>query len=418
MHVTLLPKETRGDRVVAYINLRHGTVETLMGKVQVGSFASGLLSRGTTQLTRQQVRDSLDKLKADVFMGGATNNVTVSIETNRQNIIPVLDLVAQQLRSPRYDADEFEKLKRERLASLEANKSQPQFLGSIALNRKLQPKPKGHILYTATPDEQIADITAVTLDQVKAFHRDFYGTTYGDIALVGDFDEAAVTSALNRLFGDWKNPQPFARAVRTFVPVDSTLESIETPDKANAYFAAAQLVELSDNDPDYPAMALAGFMTGGGFLNSRLATRLRQKEGLSYGVGAGLSVQTFDKYGQFTASAIYAPQNVDRLTRAYREEMDKIIAEGFTAQEVNAAKAGYVQGRAQGRANDGELVGTLVTRRFAGRTLAWDEEFERRVLALTPADVNAAVKKYLDPKKTVIVRAGDFAKNPPVKITP
>jgi zinc protease len=206
--------------------------------------------------------------------------------------------------------------------------------------------------------------------------------------------------------------------VRTYAAVDSAFESIETPDKANAYFAAAQLLELSDNDADYPAMALASFMTGGGFLNSRLAVRLRQKEGISYGVGAGLSAQTFDKFAQFTASAIYAPQNVDRLMRAYREELDKIITEGFTPQEVDAAKAGYVQGRTQGRANDGELVGTLVTRRFAGRTMAWDADFERRILALTPGDVNAAVKKYIDPKKTVIVRAGDFAKNPPPKPVP
>ncbi len=104
--------------------------------------------------------------------------------------------------------------------------------------------------------------------------------------------------------------------------------------------------------------------------------------------------------------------------RAYREEIDRIVKDGFTPQEVEAAKSGYVQGRSQGRANDQELVSTLNARRFAGRTMAYDENLERRIMALTPADVNAAVRKYIDPKKTVMVRAGDFAKNPPPKLTP
>jgi zinc protease len=274
------------------------------------------------------------------------------------------------------------------------------------------------VLYTSMPDEQIADINEVTLDQVKQFHRDFYGASHADVAFVGDFDENTASAAVTRLFGNWKNPQPFERAVRNYVAVDSMLEHLETPDKANAFFAAGQNLRLSDADPDYPAMLLAGFMTGGGFLNSRLASRLRQKEGLSYGAGAFISAQAQDQYGTFISYAIYAPQNMDKLIRAYREEIDKIVKDGFTKEEVDAAKSGYVQSRSQGRANDQELVGTLIARRFVGRTLAWDEELERRLMALSPAEVNAVVKKYIDPKKTVIVRAGDFAKNPPPKLTP
>src|SRR5688572_9014158 len=269
MHLTMLRKETRGDRVVANMNFRHGTVETLRGKGQVASLTAAMLSRGTTQLTREQVRDSLDKLKAQVFIGGATNNVNVSIETLNQFLLPTLDLVGQQLQSPRFVVAEFDKLKRERLASVEQIKSEPQYLGQQVLNRKLMPVPKGHVLYTSMPDEQIADINAVTLDQVKQFHRDFYGASHADVAFVGDFDESTASAAVTRLFGNWKNPQPFERAVRNYVAVDSMLEHLETPDKANAFFAAGQNLRLSDADPDYPAMLLAGFMTGGGFLNSR-----------------------------------------------------------------------------------------------------------------------------------------------------
>lgn len=408
MQVQLLPKETRGDRVVAQIVLRHGTAQSLMGKGEIASLTAAMLSRGTTALTRQQVTDSLARLKAQVFIGGASNNVQVNIQTTRDNLLPALDLAVQQLRSPRFDAQEFDNLKRQQLANLEQNKQEPQFLAQLALARKLQPFPKGHILYTSMPDEEIADINAATLADVKAFHAGFYGASFGDVSIIGDFDEAKVREALGRQLGSWRSPQPFARAVRTFAAADSTLERILTPDKANAMFLAGQNIALRDDDPDYPALLLGNFMLGGGFLNSRLATRLRQKEGISYGVGSQLSVQSLDRFGQHLTYAILNPTNVDRLSAAYREELDKVLAEGFTEAEVSAAKTGYVQGRGQARANDGELVGLLITRRFAGRTMAYDDKLEKDILALTPAQVNAAVKKYLDPKKTVIVQAGDF----------
>jgi len=418
MQVTLLPKQTRGNRVVAQIVLRHGTEASLNGKSTVAEFTASMLSRGTTALTRQQVKDSLDKLKAQVTIGGATNNVLVRIETVKDNFLPVLDLIAQELRTPRFDAAELEKLKQENLAQIEQAKTEPQVIGSIALQRKLQPRPKGHVLYVNSPEEAIAEINELSLDQVKAFHRDFYGASNADIAVVGDFDPAQVSAAVSRLFGDWKSAQPFARIVRTYIPVDSSSQSIETPDKANAAFFAGENLALRDDDPDYPALVLGNFIIGGGALNSRLVTRLRQKEGISYFVTAQLQVQSLDRSGTFLTVAIYAPQNVDRLLTGVREELDKVRTEGFTKEEIDAAKTGYLQARSQGRANDNELVGTLVARRFAGRTMVYDADFESKVQALTLDQVNAAVKKYLDPAKLVMVRAGDFAKHPPVKATP
>ena len=419
MQLTLLPKQTRGNRVVAQIVLRHGTEASLMGKGTIAEFTAAMLSRGTTALTRQQVKDSLDKLKAQVNIGGSANNATVRIETLRDNFVPVLDLVAQELRSPRFDATEFDKLKQENLTQIEQVKTEPQLVASVTLQRKLQPRPKGHVLYVSTPDESIAEINTVTIDQLKAFHQEFYGASNADIAVIGDFDPAQVKTAVARLFGDWKSAQPYARIVRTFIPMDSSSQVIETPDKANAAFFSGQNLALRDDDPDYAAMVIANFMIGGGFLNSRLPIRLRQKEGISYGVASQLQAQPLDRAGAFLTFAIYAPQNVDRLLAGMREELEKVRTDGFTKEEVEAAKSGYLQARTQSRANDAELVVTLVNRRFTGRTMtSYDEEFENRVRALTTEQVNATVKKYLDPTKTVSVRAGDFAKHPPVKTTP
>jgi zinc protease len=93
---------------------------------------------------------------------------------------------------------------------------------------------------------------------------------------------------------------------------------------------------MKDDNPDYPALALGHYMLGGGFLNSRLAARIRQKEGLSYGVGSGITVSAIDHYGRFTATAIYAPQNVDKLEAAFKEEIARMLKDGFTTEEVAA----------------------------------------------------------------------------------
>jgi zinc protease len=145
-------------------------------------------------------------------------------------------------------------------------------------------------------------------------------------------------------------------------------------------------------------------------LNSRLANRIRQKEGLSYSIGSDLSASALDKSGSFGAQAIYAPQTVAKLEAAFKEELERAIQEGFTAEEVEAAKKGILQAREVSRAQDAELARKLASYLFLNRTLAWDAELERKILALTPEQVAAALRRHIDPSKLTIIKAGDFAK--------
>jgi zinc protease len=150
-------------------------------------------------------------------------------------------------------------------------------------------------------------------------------------------------------------------------------------------------------------------MLGGGFLNSRLAVRIRQKEGLSYGAGSAIMARPLDRSGRFMVYAIFAPQNEARLLAALREELARALEGGFTEAELKDARSGWLQGRQVGRAQDGSLAQTLATWAFVGRTLAWDEALERKVAALTPADIQAAMRRHLDLGRLTVVTAGDFA---------
>ncbi|MCA1623039.1 MAG: insulinase family protein [Acidobacteria bacterium] len=232
---------------------------------------------------------------------------------------------------------------------------------------------------------------------MKKFYKDFYGASNGQMTVVGDFDEKEISALTQEIFGNWKSPKPFTRIKNEYRAITPINKSFETPDKANAFFVARLNLKVRDDNPDYAALALGNYMLGGGFLNSRLATRIRQKEGLSYGVGSSFSASALDETGTFMANAIYAPENADKLEAAFKDEIAKLLKEGFTAQEIEEAKKGFLQRGQLSRAQDRELSGKLNNYLFLNRTIAWDAELESRVQSLTAEQINSAMRKYLTP---------------------
>jgi zinc protease len=170
-------------------------------------------------------------------------------------------------------------------------------------------------------------------------------------------------------------------------------------------------VNVQDTDPDYAALVLGNYMLGGGFLNSRLATRVRQKEGLSYSVGSQFQASSLDRTGIFLIFAIYAPQNAEKLEAVIKEELGRAVAEGFTDDEVKAAKAGWLQSNQVTRAQDASLAGRLNTVSYLNRTMAWDGELEQIIATLSPAEIQAALARHLSLAKVSVVKAGNFAKS-------
>ncbi len=410
LEIALLPKQTRGGTVVAAMTMRFGDEKSLMNRGGAAELAADMLMRGTSKRTRQQIQDELDRLKARVSVSGGPTQAVVSVETVRDNLPAVLRLIAEVLREPAFPTTEYEQLKREKLTAIEQQRSEPQSIAAIAFRRHIGPYPKGDVRYTPTVEEAVAELNATTLDDAKKFYTDFYGASKGELAVVGDFDDKEIARLAAELFGNWKSPRPFARVVSTYQDIKPLNEKLEAPDKANAFFMAGLNLNLRDDNPDYPALLLGNYMLGGGFLNSRLATRIRQKEGLSYGVGSQLSASPLDSLGSFVTFAIYAPQNLDRLEAAFKEEIARMLKDGFTAEEVAAAKSGYLQSRQVNRAQDASVARQLASYLYLDRNLSWDAELERKIAALTPEEVVAAMRRHIDPSKITIVKSGDFAK--------
>ena len=166
---------------------------------------------------------------------------------------------------------------------------------------------------------------------------------------VGDIDPAPVLKQMEEILKGWKAQTPYKRIERPAVEgVKGERIVIETPDKANAVYAAGLTFPMTDADPDDPALEVADFVFGSGTLSSRLGVRVRQKEGLSYGVRSQFSADTLDKSARFQIFAICNPKNIDKVDASVLDETEKMDKEGACEKEVDGGEKGVSGGEEGG----------------------------------------------------------------------
>ena len=402
VRVALLPKKNRGEAVSVELVQHFGDAASLFGKGAVPSLTAAMLARGTSQYNRVALTDAFERLR----MTGGPHQ----FETTRANLPDALRLAAQVLKSPSFPAAEFAQLRAQMLVAIEASRSEPQALAARALARHFNTWPRGDVRYEGSIDDDLADTRAATLEQVQAFHRDFYGAAPAELAIVGDFDADAIVPVIEQLFGAWQPVTPVAPVLRRHDVVAPQRFALDTPDKENGVYMARHNLDLHIDDADYPALMIANYIFGEGGLKSRLLDRIRQKDGLSYGGGSQLAAGELDRAGAFTISAIAAPHNLARLEKAVGEALAMALKGGFSQAELAGAKSGLLQQRLQNRADDGVLAAGWTSYLYRNKTFEWSAAFEQRLLAVTLPQLNAAFRKAIDPAKLTVVTAGDSKK--------
>jgi zinc protease len=428
MKMVVLAKKTEGDMVDATIELRFGNETTLKGQNAAAQFAGALITRGGTKShTRQQLQEEMRKIDANIAIsgggggggggrggrggggggGGAVSSANANITVPAKNFEAAMKLAVEMLKEPLYPETEFEQMKAQRIKALENPQTEPTQLAAETLQRQLTPYVKGDVMYSPTRAEQIAELQKVTLADVKRFHDQFYGASSGVLAVVGPVDAVEVNRIAAPLLGDWKTSMTYTRIEAKYKKADAINKKIETPDKANAQFEAGVKFKMSENDPDYPAMLLAGYMFGGP-ITSHVSDRIRNREGLSYGANARVVIPAEGDSAMLTATVSLNPANGPKVEFSYMDELRKTLKEGFSADEVTAAKKAYLDSRMVGRSQDAALMNQLAQHEQQGRTMKWDEQLEQKIQSLTPAQINTAFRKYIDPAAVSIVKAGDF----------
>lgn len=406
--VSLLPKQTRGQTVVLRLTLRYGNEENLKSRVNAGEFLPSLMLRGTEKYNYQELKDQLDKNRAVLTASSGLGSASFSLQTKREFLPPILELLQQVFREPSLSESELEILKQDQLASLEQLKTDPQGLAPLNVRRRLSPYETEDVRYVPTIEEEVERVKSVNIDDVRLLYG-FLGGDQGELAVVGDFDPTVVREWASGAFTEWERKQPYERVeYRVFPEVASGKEIIETPDKSNAVYFAGQTYPMRDDDPDYPAMVLGNYVLGGS-PSARLFERVRQKDGLSYGIGSGFSARSLDPRAAISIFAISNPENAEKVAAAVREEIDLLLKDGIPAEELEKARQGYLQSQHIDRSEDSSVASMLNDAAFADRSLEFDARVENRIEELTADEILTTLRKYIDPDTLVISIAGDFA---------
>jgi zinc protease len=424
LDLALLPKKNRGETVSLTLNLRYGNEQSLKDQSTAAGMIPTMLMAGTTKYNRQALRQKLDELGVRMGggggggrrgrgggggAGGGAGSLSFSMEAKRETLPAAIELLGEILRDPAFPKDDFEQMRSQALAAMSQMKTDPAMLANNLLARSLSDYPRGDVRYARTIEESIQDLETVSLDQVISIYRDQVSAGHGQIAIVGDFDPDQAIAALARALEGWQSTVEFDRIERQAKSdVQGGSEVIVTPDKANAVFLAGLSFAMDDDHPDDVALEIGNFILGGGALSSRLGDRIRQKEGLSYGVSSSVSIPSRGNDARFTINAITNPGNIDAVEKAAMEELTRFIESGPTPKELEDAKTAYLEARKIGRAADGSIAGQLTTNLDLDRTFQRIAQEEKEVQELTIQKVREAFQKHIDPKKLKVIRAGDF----------
>jgi zinc protease len=425
----LLPKKNRGETVSLVLTLHYGNAESLKGLTTAAGMLPQLMMAGTKKHDRQALREELDALGVRIGTGGggggrggrggrggggaggAAGQLTFSVEAKRDTLPKALALLGEILREPAFPAAEFDTSKLRMASMLSAGRTEPGALAGNKLSRSLSIYAKDDVRYVPTLDENLDRIKGVTLDQIKTLYEKQVGGAHAELGVVGDFDPETTVRLVKEMLAGWESKEPVKRIDRKApAHLNGSQEDIITPDKSNAEYLAGLAFPLSDSDPDYVALRIGNFIFGGSTLASRVGDRIRQKEGLSYGATSSFAASSRDPVASLTVTVSTNPANIDKVTAAVKEELDKFLSGGPTDSELADAKQAFVEAQKVGRTGDAAIAAQITSNLEVGRTFAFTAEQEKAILALTTDKVAEAFRKHVDPKKLVIIRAGDFKK--------
>jgi zinc protease len=392
------------DVVTLRASLPAGRAVGAGGNPAVPTLTGMLLDQGTKTQDKFAIAEKLEAVGATIAFRVGIDVVDITARALKKDVPMVLGLIAEQLRTPAFSAEEFAKAKKQMVGGIQRNLENTNFRAADAFSRAAYPV--GHPNRNVAPEELLAAIEAATLDEVLAFHKAHYGPTSMNLVAAGDVDVPALHSEIERGFGGWAGGQAPVRAAKPAAAVNGGVQDVVMDGKTSVSVVLGQPSGLRSSDPDYQALRLATAILGSGF-TGRLMANVRDIEGLTYGINASLSNDTFND-GDWRIGATFAPNLLDKGIASTQRQLKLWFDAGVTPAEVAARKSNEIGAFKVGLATTGGMAGVLLNAVNRGYDQNWLDEFPVKVNALSHEQVNSAIKKYLKPETMVMVKAGTF----------
>lgn len=411
MKYGLISKEVKGDKIIATFKMLLGNEKDLAGKNEIGNLTAALLKSGTKTKTKEQIQDRLDQLKSSINTRLYGQNFIISVNTYKNNFAEVMDILKDMLINSTFPQNEITKTITEQTTYLEGQLKDPEAIAQNELQRLSSPYPKESVFYTASLQEQIDNSKKVSRDQIVNYYQNTLGANNGLGTVLGNIEAKTVVASLENTFGKWNAQSKYAEVKPTYFETKKLDKNFLTPDKENAIALGTKSFKMNQKSPDYPAFVLANEILGsGGFLSARLPMRLREKEGISYGVGSFINIPVSNDVASWGYYALLNPTKRDAVESAIKEEVSKALKEGFTTDELMTNKKSYANIQKTMLGMDNTLINLVNKKLQYGISLDEYDTLNSKIADLKLEEVNSALRNYLTLDKVTSVYAGDFNK--------
>jgi len=362
-----------------------------------------LLDKGTTRRDRFELAKVLEDCGAKLNISSDGLFVDVSGQALTRDFESVLDVLAEMLREPLFDADEFEKAKASTIAELQRDLEQTGTQASGALSRRLFPE--AHPNYSPPTETLIDAVQETTLAEVKGYYDAHFGANDFRMAVVGDLEHPDIETTVDRVFGDWEPHTTEASHATTAEPAKPGQSLVPMADKSNVDVRIGQALDLYRDSPEYEALYVANFILGGNF-SARLMNIVRDEMGLTYHISSGITGLSTEHHGSWRTVVTLSSDGFEEGVAATRSVIADFIAEGATQDELDTIKTTITGSFVVGLATTSKLARTLLSNAERGFSPDYIDSFPSIIESLTLEEVQDATRQHLDADELHVAAAG------------
>jgi len=388
-------------KIVAELFFRTGNAATALQSPGLAGMAAAVVRTGTKQRTSQQIEEALRGMGADLGTSAGADTSAISISGLAEFAEGLLGLLGELARDASFPAEEFERLRRERIEDLRIERTTPGFLANERLRRTLYGP---HPYAIVAPVE--AQVEAYSLASLQSFYRENYSPSNALLIIVGDFSSDKMFELIEKTFADWKGPLP-AKMTSATPPVHHGrhVSLVHLPGTVQTEVLVGNRA-ITRLHPDWLRLALANSIYGGAF-NSRLVTNIREQKGYTYSPRSGVSALREDGY--FSVHAAVRNEVVAATLTEIFYELDRMRSLPVGDQELDDAR-NYMSGVfSLGVATQDGLMTQLSTVYLHGLPPDSLETYRDRIRALKSDDVLLAARRHFDSGNAQIIVVGDRA---------
>lgn len=365
-----------------------------------------LLDKGTQKRDRFELAEALDDRGAQLSFSADGLRSSFSGRCLSEDLGDVMALIAEQLREPLFDEDEFQKARSQQVASVRRIMDDTGSQAHGVLARRLYDP--AHPNYRPTPEVDLAHLQALTIDHVRDYHQSHFGARDAVLVLSGDVDPERGRAVVEAALGDWHLPTASGGFEPAANPSAAGREDFRMEDRFNLDVRMGHALPLRRDHPDYLALYVAVYILGGNF-SARLMSTVRDEMGLTYGIGARLAGVAVDHDAYFLTSVTLSQDRLEEGIEATLEQIRGFVADGITQAELEEKQSTIAGSFKVGLATTRGLAGALLANAERGFPVDYLDRFPRLVQDLTVDQVNEAIRQYLDPDRLHIAVAGTLA---------